>query len=591
MLKNFAFLFSLLLFNNFLFAEELDFEEISNKLNEAANELKEELVSLGESDLDEAVIVDSALNNMLDTIQYLENSVENKNLDQTLATLKFLDENLGNISSVIPSKIYNDMSDINMESFDEEDLLVIKNISDKMNENRDDSFKEMVVNMITLEDQGFNAFSVVDKLNDLGVDVGDITVKLKSADDMKEWTIEEWANSWTGEVATQRVDEMKNEDGTLSYVNLSDQEIVEMKAQMAMNFAKNVGFDTKEFNPNLTTSFDGKIIRFTGIDDVAARKALSTLGKSEADWANSWTGSPATHKSVNGVRIELTAEEIQATEADWAMNRAVQSIVNDKDFDDVVGINVSELRDLASTFNVAHVVEPEYISGFNNEAAMAALEQLNKSEADWAAAWTGEDPTTKTICDGNNGCTVVELTAEEIQSTKAEWAINTATRSLMEGKGFANINIDQSELSQATTLATENMAEQIKNNAAKAAEVATRIANFDTSSVTEELASATQDLVQNSEFIADAVQGGANITDLESLEEYLSIDIEAIVTDTSSWTEADWAAAWTGEDPAPSLICDFSKSSAGECTLQELTAEEMQRTKAEWAQNRAEQAN
>ena len=57
MLKNFAFLFSLLLFNNFLFAEELDFEEISNKLNEAANELKEELVSLGESDLDEAVII------------------------------------------------------------------------------------------------------------------------------------------------------------------------------------------------------------------------------------------------------------------------------------------------------------------------------------------------------------------------------------------------------------------------------------------------------------------------------------------------------------------------------------------------------
>ena len=55
------------------------------------------------------------------------------------------------------------------------------------------------------------------------------------------------------------------------------------------------------------------------------------------------------------------------------MNRAVQSILNDKEFDDVVGINVSELRDVASTFNVAHLIEPEYESGFNNEAAMAAL--------------------------------------------------------------------------------------------------------------------------------------------------------------------------------------------------------------------------
>ena len=81
MLKNFAFLCSLLLFNNFLFAEELDFEEISNELNEATNELKEELVSLGESSLSEAVIVDGALDNILDTIQYLVNSVENKNIN------------------------------------------------------------------------------------------------------------------------------------------------------------------------------------------------------------------------------------------------------------------------------------------------------------------------------------------------------------------------------------------------------------------------------------------------------------------------------------------------------------------------------
>ena len=581
MLKNFAFLCSLFLFNNFLYAEELDFEEISNELNKATNELKEELVSLGESSLSEAVIVDGALDNILDTIQYLENSVENKNLDQTIASLKFLDENLENISSVIPAEIYNDMSEINMESFDEEDLLAIKNISEKMNANRDDAFKKMLVNMITLEDQGFNAFSVVDRLNDLGVDVGDITVQLKSADDMKEWTIEEWANSWTGEVGTHRIDEMQNEDGTLRYVNLSDQEIVEMKAQMAMNFAKNVGFDTKEFNPNLTTSFDGKIIRFTGIDDVAARKALSTLGKSEADWANSWTGSPATHKSVNGVRIELTAEEIQATEADWAMNRAVQSIVNDKEFNEV-GINVSELRDVASTFNVVHVVEPKYVSGFNNKAAMDALQQLNKSEADWANSWTGSPATHKSV----NGVRI-ELTAEEIQATEADWAMNRAAQSLMEGKDFSEINIDQSELTQATTLAAENMVEQINIAAAKATDAANRIANFDTSSVTEELAGATQDLIQNSSFVSEAVTNVTNqITDIESLEDYLDINVEAIINDTSAWSESDWANSWTGDEPGPAQECNGLN-----CTLRDLTPEEIQETKARWAKNRAEQAN
>ena len=582
MLKNCAFLCCLVLFNNFLFAEELDFEEISNELNEAASELQKELVSLGESDLSEAVIVDGALNNILDTIQYLENSVENKNLDQTLATLKFLDESLGNISSVIPAEIYNDMSDINMESFDEEDLLAIKNISDKMNANKDDTFKEMVANMMTLEDQGFNAFSVVDRLNDLGVDFGDITVKLESADDMKEWTLEDWANSWTGEVGTQRLDEIRNEDGTLRYVNLSDQEIVEMRAQMAMNFAKDVGFDAKEFNPNLTTSVDGKIIRFSGIDDVAARKALDSLGRSEADWATAWTGeSQPTHKNVDGVRIELTAEEIQKTKAEWAMNRAVQSIVEDKEFDDVVGINVSELRDVASTFNVVRVVEPEYVSGFNNEAAIAALQQLNKSEADWANSWAGDPATHKNV----NGVRI-ELTAEEQQTIHAEWAKNSAVQSLMEGENSSNINIDQSELAKATTLAAENMIEQISTATTKAAEqaadAAARIANFDTSSVTKELASATEDLIENSEFVSEAVKDATNnITDLESLEDYLDINIEAIVNDTSSWSEADWANSWVG-DPATHKNVNGVRI--------ELTAEEQQAIHAEWAKNRANQS-
>ena len=48
----------------------------------------------------------------------------------------------------------------------------------------------------------------------------------------------------------------------------------------------------------------------------------------EADWAAKWTGDPATHKNVNGVRIELTAEEQQKIHADWAKNRHEQTQQN-----------------------------------------------------------------------------------------------------------------------------------------------------------------------------------------------------------------------------------------------------------------------
>ena len=66
----------------------------------------------------------------------------------------------------------------------------------------------------------------------------------------------------------------------------------------------------------------------------------------------------------------------------------------------------------------------------------------------------------------------------------------------------------------------------------------------------------------------------------KELEEYLDIDVGALVEDTSSWTEADWAEQWTG-DPAT------HKNVNGERI--ELTAEEQQKIHAEWAKNRAEQ--
>ena len=49
-----------------------------------------------------------------------------------------------------------------------------------------------------------------------------------------------------------------------------------------------------------------------------------TSSWTEADWASQWTGDPATHRNVNGERIELTAEEQQKIHAEWAKNRAEQ---------------------------------------------------------------------------------------------------------------------------------------------------------------------------------------------------------------------------------------------------------------------------
>ena len=500
MLRNFVTLCSIILFNNFLFAEELDFKEISNELRDATNELQEELSSLEDSDLNEAVIVDSALANMKETIQFLENSVENQNLDQALTTLKFLEKNLGVISSVIPAEIYNDMSSMNTESFAKEDLLAIQKISKVMNKKQDEAFKEMVTNMMTLEDHGFNAFSVVNNLNDLGVDVGEINVKLDSATNMKEWSKEEWANSWIGEVPKQRVGEITNEDGTLKYVDLSNTEITEMKAQMAMNFAGDVGYDINASNTNILTIFEGKQIILSGIDHIAATKALDSLDKSEAEWAAMWTSEDvATHKMVGNEQIELTAEEIQATHAEWAKNRAAQT--------------------------------------------------------------------------------------------------------LMQGKSFSDLNFNQNEITQATTFASENMQEQISLAATKAAKqaetAAENIENFDTSSVASDLVKDVQELITNDAYIGQRVASG-KIVDVEGIEALLDVSIEAIISDTSNWTDQQWADSWIGDVGTSLGVCDggtpYKESMGGSCSKDQYgqwqyhhTEAEANAIKAKWAKNRASQ--
>ena len=93
------------------------------------------------------------------------------------------------------------MSDIDMKSFNQEDLGEIQKITNTMNVNKKEIFKEMASKMMKLNEKGFNAFTVVNKLNDLGVDAMDIRVQMESAEIMKTWTKKDWANSWQGEVA------------------------------------------------------------------------------------------------------------------------------------------------------------------------------------------------------------------------------------------------------------------------------------------------------------------------------------------------------------------------------------------------------
>ena len=564
---------NLFFFNNCLFANELDLESLSNDLNFANQELQEELSSLADTKLNEAIIFDSALDNLQESIKYIEQSISNKNIDAALLALKFLDNNLSNISSIIPSETFNDMSNINLESFSEENLLTIKKISDQMNENQNSDFKEMINEMILLEEKGLNVFEIFQDLDDLGVNVDQIDVKFKSIDEMNEWSTEDWANAWNGEFASKKLIPMPSNEDEYQYIDLSNNEIIELKAQLALNYASQIGID---ISTETITSFDNHLIRFTGIDHNAAIQALQSLDRTDEEWADSWTGEEPTTYSLNGKIIEMTDEEKFKTKVEWAKNTTIKSIINNELDDNITEINLSELRDIASTFNVVKFSDKKTLFENNASAVYQAIEELNKSDEEWADSWTGEEPQFYSL----NGVRT-EMTDEEKFKTKVEWAKNQLASSIISGdQNLNSLNLDKSELLQINENAAQNLVKELTE--AEYIELdhgymprLENIENMDVSSLKNDLQDSAKNLLNSNERLSELVQE-RNLTNLDEIEERIGISVETLVSDTSNWTDQQWADSWTGEEPTTHTVNGVSI---------ELTDEEKFKTKVEWAKN------
>jgi uncharacterized coiled-coil DUF342 family protein len=330
----------------------------------------------------------------------------------------------------------------------------------------------------------------------------------------------------------------------------------------------------------------------TSISKEAARIGVVSLRKSESEWAASWTGGAATHKQVDGVRIELTAAEAQSIQAEWAKNSAMQALATGKISKDL-DIDSTELG-LATTLSASVMIETlqrqsEYLSHavaigaheMTDKAAMLGVKSLGKTQAEWAASWTGGAATHRNV----NGVRI-ELTAAEVQRTHAEWAMNRAAQAISTERGEmftdGSITIDQESITQASAVAAQEAMADVQMRAAnianQVASAAEAVQNIDYSAAGD-AANSVKDIVANSDWLSSqaAEESWADIGDVES---YLGVSVEALTQDTSSWTEAEWAASWTG-GAATHRNVDGVRI--------ELTAAEVQRTHARWARNRADQ--
>ena len=559
-----------------------DIEELSKSISDLKSEI-EKMDGLNEEELLIKKSISSSLNNLEQANSFLENALEKGDIETSINAISLFEESLSKTSSLIPGQFSNDMSEINLNDFGDENLQLIQSISSSMSKNKDESLKELFNTMTNLENSGFNAFTYVSNLNSAGIPIENINIKLDALEKVDNWTKEDWANSWSGETPTVK---NINCETACELVELSEDEVMEMKAQMAINFATSMGLESS--NTNTITQFTGNSISVSQLTPEGVRKAIKLSGLSKEDLANSWTGSDPTSKNVNGVNIDLTEDEIFNTKAEWAENRLIQSVLEGKELDSIDSnlLDFNNISKLSETFRTAYVQEIKIDSGIDDIAAMQTINSLGMSTEELAGMWKGSDPTSKNV----NGVNI-DLTAEEILKTKADWVKNRLAQGLQEGKSFTDdLNVSESFIADATSKALTQMdinaITQATKAANRAAEAAAAVENFVSSVDVSDLADNVDvnqftEAVAKSDFVTDAISDVSNnITDVSSLTEYLGIDANVLTEDVSNFTEADWASKWTG-DPATHKNVNGVRI--------ELTAEEQQKIHADWAKNRHEQ--
>ena len=369
----------------------------------------------------------------------------------------------------------------------------------------------------------------------------------------------------------------------------SSMEAINLELNKLDVIQKNTAIKAKELVPDtsLTVRFN---YENSTISENAAKVGIVSLGKSEEEWSNTWKGDVATTKIIDGNVVNLSAAEIQSAKADLAIQSTMAALSTGEISKDLA-LDSSDLN-IASALSAEVMMstlqkQSEYLSyavsegmhEMTTESAMAGVKSLGKSEAEWAAAWTGEEPRMKNI----NGVQIA-LNAEEIQATKAEWAMNRAAQSIMDGNSFSDLSIDSSAIQEATANATQqamaDVQEKAANIASQVASTAAAVQNMQqgiAAEVGQDLAASITEVVAANESLASNVAERA-IESVEELEDYLDVDVGALTEDTSSWTEADWANSWTGDEPGndPGLGRDYTEA-------------EKQKIKADWAKNRAEQ--
>ena len=157
----------------FIFLIFISTHSLSDEFNEimdSINEIKNEFNSLTSSEVSEAKIIDEAVKELSEAVDFASKSFDSNDIESTVKALEFVEDALGDVSKLAADEISSDMSEVNFDELKDETTQTLIDITNSIKTKNEKKTSALVSNMIDINKKGLDTFSTTNKLKDLGVE-------------------------------------------------------------------------------------------------------------------------------------------------------------------------------------------------------------------------------------------------------------------------------------------------------------------------------------------------------------------------------------------------------------------------------------
>lgn len=156
----------ILIFNSPVFAVEVSLEDIAKEISE----VREEISKLQPSNIKQAIVIDKALEELDQAIEFVGKRVNNGDIKGAVSTLNFIDRSMSDIGSTIPKEYKSKKVKENIREFSKEEMNEIMVITGSINKNKNKKMTVLIDGMVESTSKGLDTLKISEKISDMGIE-------------------------------------------------------------------------------------------------------------------------------------------------------------------------------------------------------------------------------------------------------------------------------------------------------------------------------------------------------------------------------------------------------------------------------------